>query len=146
MATVWDGAAVLAPSVTTRFSQGTQRMAAPARLSPSVTFGATPQSLFDLLQNLMDSQEWDATLRTQALTYLIAYHVSTVSNDKFTAVKAVDKIHKDVELLLDHVWNVFGVRGMQVDRPDAGQLAQLVSHVSATRSSLGLLPLPGPSS
>lgn len=115
---------------------------ATANLSPGLIFTAGPQSLFDLLQNFMDMEQWDANTRTDALSALTAYHAATIANDKITGQHAINRIHKDSTMLLDYFYGiysgVYGVWTMPVDRPAAPQLSEIVKQVAATRAARGL--------
>jgi hypothetical protein len=130
MATVWQGSAAL---------------------SPAPAFVAAPQSLFNQLQILMDSEQWNPNDRTQALTSLISYHAATSATlgDKYTAVKTLNKMHDDAVLMIAYMWgvyasNIFGVSGMPVDAPASGTLSEVVATVTATRTTKTLPTLPGP--
>ena len=125
-------------------------MQATALLAPRATMAAVmPESLFALLQGLMDQEQWDPTTRTTTLATLVAYHAATAAPDKYTQVVAIQKIRKDALLLLDHMWNMFGsgnygIYGMPIDAPSAPQLTEVLQTVAATRTTKTLPPLPGP--
>jgi hypothetical protein len=118
-------------------------------MTPGVVFSAMPQSLFDLLQNMMDQEQWDPTVRNTALASLMAYHVATSSDDEFTANSALNKMYTDALMLLNHMYGVYssgiyGVFTMPVDRPPAAQLSEILTQVSTTRIARSRPPLPGP--
>jgi hypothetical protein len=118
---------------------------ATASLSPGLVFMGGPESLFDLMQNLLDAEQIDPAVRNVALMALVAYHGATLSNDKLSAVHAINKIHKDALLLLDYLWGidsgVNGVYTMPVDNPGAPQLHEIAAQVATTRAARGYAAL-----
>jgi hypothetical protein len=120
-----------------------------AALSVNNTFSAMPQSLFDLLQNLMDMEQWDPTTRTAALALLVAYHAATSNDDQFHSTAMVNQIHLDSLLLLNHMYGIYssgiyGVFAMPADKPPAQQLSEVLVQVATTRTAKSKTPLPGP--
>lgn len=124
---------------------------ASALLTGSVTFGGIPQSLFGLLQNLMDQHQWDPTIRTAALASLVAYHAATANDDQFHGVVAINQIKLDALMLLAHMYNqygsgIYGVYSMPSDRPAPVILSEVLSRVATTRTTKNRPALPGPKS
>lgn len=115
-----------------------------ALLSPSVIFGSTPESLFKLLQVLMEAEISDPLARRDAIENLVAYHCATISNDKYTAVVNACHIHRQVLLMLDSIWNVFGPTGIPVHKPSNIQYHETAALITTKRAAQSLNTLPGP--
>jgi hypothetical protein len=115
-----------------------------ATLSPSVTLTSIPESLFTLLQTLMDAEISDPIARRDAIEHLVAYYCATISNDKYTAVVNANHVHRQVLLMLDSAWNVFGPGGIPVHTPPANEFHDTMAKITSKRAGAGLNVLPGP--
>lgn len=116
-----------------------------ASFSAGVVFTPKFTSTFLLLQALLDKLELGNTrARNDALEFLIAYHAATLSNDKYSAVVNMNKIHARALLYLDHMWNVYGPAGLPIDAPSHAALSELTSAVSTARTNASYTPLAGP--
>ena len=146
-ATNWDGASNLSGGVsltaTDRMRQKTSPVAMTARAS-AASGGYTAAQLAALVSTF--ELETDATARRDDLSRLLAYYISGQAasvQDRSSVSTNIERIFKDANLLINHLYNFYGPAGLMIDRPTAELLFEFEALVASKRASAGLPPLPG---
>ena len=148
MANSWAGAANLGASGNFA-SDGNpkQRDRATAHLSASGSIGGIAYSSAQLSALIATFEaESDPVAQRDDLSRLLAYYAAgqaTSVQDRSTPAHVFERVFKDADLLLRHIYGFFGPAGLALDRPTAELLFEFESLIAAKRAAAGLPKLPG---
>ena len=148
-ATNWDGTANLGGTTNLTATDKMRQKTTPAAMTASGSGGGIGYSAA-VLANLVSTleTETDADARRDVLARLVAYYASGQASsvqDRSSVAHALERVRKDADLLVRHLFGMFGPAGIAIDRPTAELLFEFEALVASKRVSAGLPKLPGQS-